>query len=236
MEFQFLLNSFTTSILRINEKEFITGDYKGKLYHWFIDLDDILNSKLKLIKKINSNYNSITSILYNVQLNVIISSDKNTVIIRNFHDFEFLTFFDINDNYKNKKNNENNENDIIVDIKISNYDLLYVLINKGNDDYILKGYSLNGICFGLYKEKITNFDLTEEGKIIVGLSNLGFINILNPINFNVIFSRVVIPNEECYFYNFYFEKPNVLFFGYKDKKGSKIRVVVLNRDEMKYFI
>ena len=230
MEFQFLLDSFITSIIRINEKEFITGDNKGKLYHWFIDLDDILNSKLKLIKKINSNYNSITSIVYNEQLNIIVSSDKNTVIIRNFHDFEFLTFFNINDN------NENNENEIIVDIKISNYDLLYILINKGNDDYILKGYSLNGISFGKFEEKITNFDLTEEGKIIVGLSNLGLINVLNPINFKVIFSRFVIPNEECYFYNFYFEKPNVLFFGYKDKEGSKIRIVVLNNEEMKKFI
>ena len=239
MEFQFLLDSFITSIIRINEKEFITGDNKGRLYHWFIDLDDILNSKLKLIKRINSNYNSITSILYNEQLNIIISSDKNTVIIRNFHDFEFLTFFDINDNHKNNKNNENieiNENEIIVDIKMSNYDLLYILINKGNDDYKLKGYSLNGICFGQFEEKITNFDLTEEGKIIVGLSNLGLINILNPINFKVLFSRFVIPNEECYFYNFYFEKPNVLFFGYKDKEGSKIRIVVLNNEEMKQFI
>ena len=232
-EFKFLLNSLVTSIIRINEKEFITGDNKGKIYHWYIDLDDILNTKLKLIKKVNSNYDSITSILYNEQLNIIISSDKNTVMIRSFYDFEFLIFFNINDN---NNNNEKNENEIIINIKVSSYDLLYVLINKGNDDYILKGYSLNGIYFGKYEEKITNFDLTEEGRVIVGLSNFGLINILDPISFKVIFSRFVIPNEECYFYNFYFEKQNILFFGYKDKEGSKIRIVALNNDEIKYFM
>ena len=232
-EFKFLLNSFVTSIIRINEKEFITGDNKGIIYHWYIDLDDILNTKLKLIKKVNSNYDSITSILYNEQLNIIISSDKNTVMIRSFYDFEFLIFFNTNDN---NNNYEKNDNAIVVNIKVSSYDLLYVLINKENDDYILKGYSLNGICFGKYEEKITNFDLTEEGRVIVGLSNFGLINILDPISFKVIFSRFVIPKEECLFYHFYFEKPNILFFGYKEKDDSNIRIIKLTNDETKYFI
>ena len=224
----FLLDSFVTAIIRINNKEFITGDIKGKLYHWHIDLDDILNINLKLIKKINSNNNSITSIVYNEQLNVIAASDKNAVIIRSFYDFEFLSYIDVS------KNEENNEDDIIVDIKISNYDLLYVLINKGNDNYKLKGYSLNGICFGEFKEKITNFDLTDDGKVLVGLANVGVVNVLNPINFKLIFSRYINQND-CLFYHFYFEKPNILYFGFKDKEGSKIRLIVLNSEEVKYF-
>ena len=230
MEFKFLLNSLITAIIRINEKEFITGDNKGKLFHWSIDLEDIFNAKLKLIKKINSNNNSITSILYNEQLNIIISSDKNTVSIRSFYDFEFLSHFSV------LEENENNDDYIIVDVKVSNYDFVYVLINKGNDDYVLKGYSLNGICFGKYEEKITNFDVTEGGKVLVGLSNVGMINVLDPINFKMLSSRFVIPNEECIFYNFYYERPNILFFGYKDKDGSKIRIVFLNSDEIKNFI
>ena len=224
----FLLDSFVTAIIRINNKEFITGDIKGKLCHWHIDLDDILNINLKLIKKINSNNNSITSIVYNEQLNIIAASDKNTVIIRSFYDFEFLSYINVS------KNEENNEDDIIVDIKISNYDLLYVLINKGNDNYKLKGYSLNGICFGQFEEKITNFDLTDDGKILVGLANVGVVNVLNPINFKLIFSRYINQNE-CLFYHFYFEKPNILYFGFKDKEGSKIRLIVLNSEEIKYF-
>ena len=233
MEFKFLLDSFVSSIISINDKEFITGDNNGRLYHWLIDLDDILNLKLKLIKKINSNNNSIISIIYNEELNIIISSDKNTVIIRSFYDFEFLTYIDISDN---NENNYNNDNEIIVDIKLSNYDFLYILINKGNDEYKLKGYSLNGICFGEYEDKITNFDLTEEGKVLVGLANKGMINVLNPINFKTIYSKFVFPKEDCYFYHFYFEKPNILFFGYKDKEDSNIRIVMLTNDEIKYFI
>ena len=188
----------------------------------------ILNINLKLIKKINSNNNSITSIVYNEQLNVIAASDKNAVIIRSFYDFEFLSYIDVS------KNEENNEDDIIVDIKISNYDLLYVLINKGNDNYKLKGYSLNGICFGEFKEKITNFDLTDDGKVLVGLANVGVVNVLNPIKFKLIFSRYINQND-CLFYHFYFEKPNILYFGFKDKEGSKIRLIVLNSEEVKYF-
>ena len=234
MEFQYLLDSFVSSIISINDKEFITGDNNGKLYHWHIDLDDILNLKLNLIKKINSNNNSIISILYNEELNTIISSDKNTVIIRSFYDFEFLTYINIHDN---NENNDNNDNEIIVDIKLSNYDFLYILINKGNDEYKLKGYSLNGICFGEYEDKITNFDLTEEGKVLVGLANKGVINVLNPIDFKLIYSKTVILKEGFYFYRFYFEKPNILFFGYKDKDDdSNIKIIMLTNDEIKYFI
>ena len=229
IEFKFVLDSFITCIIRINEKEFITGDNKGKLCHWFIDLDDILNLELKQIKMINSNQNAITSLIYNEQLNIVISSDNNTVIIRSFYDFEFLTFFDVGED----------ENDTIVDIKVSNYDLIYVLINKGNDNYKLKGYSLNGICFGEYNDKIINFELTEEGKIIVLLAKIGMINVLNPINFEPIFYRFIVGSEnenEFLFYHFYYEKPNVIYFGMKDNEGSKIKVCVLDSEEMKLFI
>ena len=236
MESHFLLDSFVTSIININEKEFITGDNKGKICHWGINYDDILNIKLQLIKKINSNNNIITAILYNQRLNIVISSDNNSVIIRSFYDFEFLTYFDI---HADEKIDNINKGDIIVDIKLSNYDFLYVLINKGNDNYKLKGYSLNGICFGEYEGNITNFELTKEGKVLVGHANMGVVNVLDPIDFKVLFSRFIISSEdenECSFYHFYFEQPNIIFFGFKDKEGSKIRLIVLNKDEIKYFI
>ena len=178
---------------------------------------------------IESNNNCITSILYNERLNLVISSDNNSVVIRSFYDFEFLTYFNIGEN------EENCENDIIVDIKLSNYDLLYVLIYNENDNYKLKGYSLNGICFGEYKEKISNFELTEEGRVIVGLSNQGIINVLNPINFKIIYSQH-ISDEKSLFYHFYFEKPNIIYFGIKNKEGSKIKIFILNEEEMRNFI
>ena len=195
-----------------------------------------MDIKLELIKKISSNKNSITAIFYNEKLNIIVSSDNNSVFVRSFYDFEFLSYFDI------KKSEDDNNDDIIVDIKMSNYDLIYILINKGNKGnthYQLKGYSLNGICFGEYEEKITNFELTKEGRVLVGLSNLGLVNVLDPINFKVLFSRFIISSEDennCLFYHFYFEQPNIIFFGFKDNEGSKIRLIMLNKEEIKYFI
>ena len=124
-----------------------------------------------------------------------------------------------------------------VDVKCSNYDFVYVLINKGNNCQELRGYSLNGICFGTYKENITNFEITTEGKILVGLADKGMIYVLNPINFKTIFSRFIISGEvNCYFYHFYFEEPNIIFLGFKDKEGAKIKIIQLNKDEIKTFI
>ena len=227
METQFLLDSFITSVIRINENEFITGDNKGKLCHWKINFD-LLNMKLSLIKKVKSNKNNITAMLYNKKLNIIIAADNNTVVIRSFYDFEFLTYIDIN---------STNPEETIVDVKCSNYDFVYVLINKGNNCQELRGYSLNGICFGTYKENITNFEITTEGKILVGLADKGMIYVLNPINFRTIFSRFIISGEvNCYFYHFYFEEPNIIFLGFKDKEGAKIKIIQLNKDEIKTFI
>ena len=227
METQFLLDSFITSVIRINENEFITGDNKGKLCHWKIDFD-LLNMKLKLIKKVKSNKNNITAMLYNKKLNIIISADNNSIVIRSFYDFEFLTYINIKDI---------SPEETIVDVKCSNYDFVYVLINKGDNYQELRGYSLNGICFGKYKERITNFELTKEGKILVGLTDKGMINILNPITFKEKISRFIISSEiNYYFYHFYFEEPNIIFLGFKDKEGAKIKIIQLQKDEIKNFI
>jgi hypothetical protein len=227
METQFLLDSFITCIIRINESEFITGDIKGKICHWKIN-SDILNIKLKLIKKVKSNFNNITAMVYNKKLNIVISTDNNSIIIRSFYDFEFLTNISINDL---------SIEETIVDVKCSSYDYIYVQIYKGNNCQELRGYSLNGICFGKYKDNITNFELTKEGKILVGFADKGIINVLNPINFKTIFSRFIISGEgNCYFYHFYFEEPNIIFLGFKDKEGAKIKIIQLNKDEIKTFI
>ena len=232
LESNFLLDSFVTTIIRIDEREFITGDSKGKLIHWRINFDNPLKIKLKLIKKINSNNSSITAIAYSNRLNIVISADKATAIIRSFNDFEFLTYINIHDE---EIASDDNNNELIVDIKISNYDFIYLLINKGNNNYKLKGYSLNGICFGQYEEKITNFELTKGGKVLVGLAHMGMVLVLDPIDFHVLFSRFIISNE-CLFYHFYFEKPNIIFFGLKDEEGSKIRLIKLEQNEIKFFI
>ena len=224
-------------MIRISDNEFITGDNKGKISHWRINYD-IMNTKLKLIKKLKSNKNSVTAMAYNKKLNIVIITDNNSIVIRSFYDFEFLTYIDINKERKNKNEEINNE-ETIVDVKCSNYDFVYVLINKGkNKLQEIKGYSLNGICFGKYEEKITNFEITREGRILIGLADRGMILVRHPINFGHIFSRFIISDESevCLFYHFYFEEPNIIFFGYKDKEGTKIKIVQLPKDEIKYFI
>ena len=227
METSFLLDSFITCVIRINETEFITGDNKGKICHWKINFD-IMNTKIKLIKKVKSNKNNITAMLYNKKLNIVIIADNNTIVIRSFYDFEFLTYIDTN--------NLSNE-ETIVDVKCSNYDFIYTLINKGNNYQEIRGYSLNGICFGKYEEKITNFEITSAGKILVGLADKGMINVLNPVTFQNLFSRFIVSNDiEYYFYHFYFEEPNIIFLGFKDNEGAKIKIIQLNNDEIKTFI
>ena len=225
MEMQFLLESFVTCVIRINENEFITGDDKGNISHWSINFD-ILNTKIKLIKKVKSNKNNITAMFYNKKLNIIIATDNNSIVIRSAYDFEFLTYIDI----KDIKNEET-----IVDVKCSNYDYVYVLIYKDNNLKELRGYSLNGIYFGKIQEDITNFEVTKEGKILVNSASKGVINVLNPINFKTIGYKFIVPND-AYFYHFYFEEPNIIFLGFKDKDGTKIKIIQLNKDEIKTFI
>ena len=206
LEAQFLLDSFITCVIRISENEFITGDNKGTISHWQINFD-ILNTKLKLIKKVKSNNNNITAMIYNKKLNIIIIADNNSIVIRSFYDFEFLTYININDL---------NHEETIVDIKCSNYDFVYVLIYKGDNLQELRGYSLNGICFGKYEERITNFDVTKEGKLLVGLAEKKMIDVLNPITFKNIYSRFILGDDvDCSFYHFYFEEPNIIFIGFR---------------------
>ena len=225
MEMQFLLESFVTCVIRINESEFVTGDDKGNISHWSINFD-ILNTKIKLIKKVKSNKNNITAMFYNKKLNIIIATDNNSIVIRSAYDFEFLTYIDI----KDIKNEET-----IVDVKCSNYDYVYVLIYKDNNLKELRGYSLNGIYFGKIQEDITNFEVTKEGKILVNSASKGVINVLNPVNFKTIGYKFIVPND-AYFYHFYFEEPNIIFLGFKDKDGTKIKIIQLNKDEIKTFI
>ena len=64
MESKIVLDSFVTSVIRINEREFIIGDNKYKLSHQRINYENPPNIKLNLVKIIKSNNNSITAIVY----------------------------------------------------------------------------------------------------------------------------------------------------------------------------
>ena len=62
------------------------------------------------------------------------------------------------------------------------------------------------------------------------MTNYGLINILDPISFNMIHSRFILSgkeNNECLFYQFLFESPNIIIFGLK-KEEKKSKVVTLD--------
>ena len=246
IEFQYLLESFVTTIIRIDEKEFLIGDIDGYIYHYKINLSDTLNLKLKLIKKIKSNKKSITSMFYNNRLNIVVITDIDSLVIRDFYNFEFLTYID---------NVLDSDKEIIVDVKMSTYDYLYVLINKNYDElFEIKGYSLNGICFGNYQGRFTNYDISNGGKIIVSMLDMGLINILDATNFNLIYSRFIAEDIDgcqcetktgetekddeicgCVYFHFCYERPNIIYYGIKNENNTKIKFIKLRSDELKYF-
>ena len=230
IEDSFLLKSYTTCIIHANNNEFITAHDNGRICKWRINYSN--NDKklhLELLLFLKSNKNSITCITYNEKFNIIISCDINTVVIRKYYDFEYLTSIDIK--------NEENLKKLIVDIKVSEYDFIYVLIYiEETDSYELQGYTLNGTYFGKYEGNISNFQISQTGKIIIGFINNPIIKVLNPINFDEIYLKKLDIKEENIFYHFYFEMPNIIYLGIKDKDSTRIQFFSLDLEEEKYFI
>jgi hypothetical protein len=72
----------------------------------------------------------------------------------------------------------------IIDIKLSNYDLLYIISYdvKIDDKFIISGYTLNGINFTYYTGLINNIEFTKNGSLIMGFYNSNKIHVVNPIN------------------------------------------------------
>ena len=225
-----LLKSYITCIKKINNNEFITGHDNGKICKWRFNLtneDD--KEELILLLIIKSNRNAITCLNFNEKLNIIISCDLNTIMIRKNYDFEYLVSFEIENKEQLKKS--------IIDIKISDYDFIYVsLYIEDNDAYELQGFTLNGNYFGKYNGCFSNFEISQTGKIIIGDINKQIIRILNPINFEEIFSQIIVTNNEGNCFHFHFEKPNIIYYGIKDKNESKIIIIYLEEKDEKKFL
>ena len=156
-EVPFLLKSHTISIISFKNNEFITGSDNGHLCKWRIIIDK-KNQKvdIELILMVKSNLNAITSLYYDERMNIIISSDVNSLVIRKICDFECLNSVGVKEN-KNK---------YITDVKVSDFNFLYVLIyNQKSDSYELQGYTINGTYFGKYEGNIFNFEISKTGKL-----------------------------------------------------------------------
>ena len=237
IETSFVLKSYTTSILNINNSnnntnnnEFITGHDNGRICKWKINfIEKVKKVELELLEIIKSNKNSITCLLYNEKLNIIISCDINTIVIRKKYDFEYFNSIDI----KNKENFKK----YIVEVKINDYNFIYALIYiEEKDLYELQGFTLNGTYFGNYVGNISNFEITKTGKIIIGEINNPYIKILNPSNFNEVYFKVINIKGENTYYHFYFERPNIIYYGVRDNdNNTRIKILFLDNEEEKYF-
>ena len=229
IETSFVLKSYTTCILYTNNNEFITGHDNGHLCKWKINYSPKEKKpELEIIELIKSNKNSITCLGYNEKINIVISCDIDTIMIRKNYDFEYLHSINIENEEKYKK--------YIVDVKISDYNFLYVLIHiEEKNSYELQGFTMNGTYFGKYCGNISNFEISQSGKIIIGDINKPNIKILDPTNLNEIYYKILDKNEENRFYHFYFEKPNIIYYGVSDKDSTRIKIIFLDKDDEKYF-
>ena len=212
----YLLSSFITSIIRINDNEFVTGDILGNIVKWKF------KNNLEFISKIKSNSNGITCINYNEKIGILTICDNNNLVIRKYYDFEFLTFIKI-------KNT-------IVEVKISEFDLIYVLTYAIDKNlYELYCYSLNGIFVCKRQGNFTNFQFTKCGNIIIADIDDNAIHILNACDLNLIYSKNLAIDKNDKIFHFIFEENNIIYLGIENEKISKIRLINIEPHEESLF-
>ena len=232
-EIKYVLDIYVTSIIRINDIQFITGHDNGNITKWIININNINNQiDLKLIKNfsIKSNNNRITCLEYNQKLNILLSSDNDSIIIRNYYNFEFLAHIKI---YK-KKDFSNK----IINIKISNYNLVYALIQiKDNSLYELLCFTLNGAFVCKMEGNFSEFELTNSGNIIIPDLKNRLIKVLRPYDLFLIHSNSYsfLKNNKNQFHIFY-ENSNSIYLSFEENNYPKITKLKINKTKETYFI
>ena len=228
-EFSYLLNIYTTSILSINEKEFVTGHSNGNLIKWELEnslnnnkTDYTLNKKIEL----KSNKNEILSIEYEQKLNILLTSDNNSIIIRNYYNFEFLTCIKIDESISQINK--------IIKTKIFDCNLIYVLVKLNKNKLCeLHCYSLNGSFNKKIFGNFNNFDLTKNGNIITfNLDNQEIIA-YKGCHMNKIFTKNIEGNNQN-MNEFLFEYPNILYLCSNDNGYTTVNKITMNKMEEKY--
>ena len=227
----FLLKSYIISIISIKNNVFITGSDNGQLCKWKINVD-IKGKKanLELLLMVKSHHSAITSLYYDKRLNIIASTDINTLTIRKIHDFEYLNSISI------KK--EKNKNKYITDVKISDFNFVYILIYVEEGEkklFEIQGYTINGTYFGKYEGIIYNFHISKTGKIMANVMDKDqlTIKVLDPVQFNEINWKEINTKGSSFY--FYFERPNIIYYGIKDDEGTKIKIMFLYPEEKNIF-
>ena len=154
------INSFISTLYKINENTFISGHLNGRIMEWEINNNLDLTIKRDIFAH---NDTMICAINYINKHNIIATSaEDGNIYIRKYYNFELLTIIKLN------------KNEYANDILFSNYDMYYILkFNKNNMKFNFDIYSINGInviqknC-DLY---IQNFYCIDNGKIVFTLKS-----------------------------------------------------------------
>ena len=231
-EFNYLLKIYTTSIISINEKFFITGHFNGKLIKWeFLSKSDnnLINYEIEKIMEIKSNKNAIYCIEYEPKLNILLSCDNNSIIIRSYYNFEFLTNIKIKD-FSDSINK-------IVKLKMFNCNLIYTLVMlNDNSSFELHCYSLNGTFYKKIEGNFTDFKLTEVGNIIINDIKNNNIDFYKGCHLNKIYSKhfsFINDGNDKNVYLFDFQNPDIIYFCCKDNEYTSINKVLINIEDQK---
>ena len=177
----FMLESYVTSLLKINEKKFISGHLNGKIMEWEIDNQ---NNKIIFIRSLLAHKEKIIGIYYDKYLNIIITNGEDeNIFIRKYYDFEILTMIEIKGFF-------------CIELKIYKSFLYILLYNIDIKKYIVKIYSLNGILLknGEY-DYINNIDISNEGYLLVGFYYKNIIKIFDTSYNNIIKKIILQPNN-----------------------------------------
>ena len=220
----YILDIHTTSIISTNEKEFITGHINGKLIKWELIISLNNNSqniyKLKKHLEIKSNKNAILSIEFNQKLNILLCSDNNSILIRGYYDFQFLTYIKI----KEDKISINK----IIKTKIFNCNLIYVLVKLDEkDSYELHCYSLNGTFYKKIKGNFNDFKITKTGDIIINNLNNKELVFYKGCYLDKLFQKTFkFIKEDTYIISFDFKDPNILYLCNLKKEMISINKII----------
>ena len=155
----------------IHFSQIIFGDEFGNLNLLQIEYEinnkkqqiSIGSDKIKIIKEIKAHNSFIQGIIYLKRLNIIISySEEGQITINNAFSFNIMNIIELGEKF------------FIKNIKISDYDLMYIYCyNNSNKKEYIKCYTLNGIkgCKLKTDRRIKNYFVNEE-LIVVYENNL----------------------------------------------------------------
>ena len=125
-----------------------------------------------------------------------------------------------------------------MDIKISNYNLIYTLIElKENKLYELHCYTINGTFACKFKGNFPEFELTNSGNVIIPDLNNRLIKVLRPYDLFLINSNSYpfISNNKNPFHIFY-ENLNSIYLSFEENDISTIKKLEIQKSREIYFI